>query len=266
MYLDVKELQQFYYQTRLGRAVQRALRDQIMRFWPNAKGQTVVGYGFAVPLLRPFLGDAARVIALMPGPQGAMPWPAAAPNHSVLCDEIFWPIKAQSVDKLIVLHGLDASDNATALLEECYRVLADHGSAVFIVPNRVSLWSRREGTPFSLSRPFSASQLEKRLRWHGLQPVHHVTALYQPPWTSKFWRRVGPAIERIGQAIPTWRGGGALIVEVEKQVPRPARPGLGQIISKPLSVLEGLGAPKPKPASLRPVNQMFRMRNKFIKK
>ena len=84
MYLDVKELQQFYYQTRLGRAVQRALRDQIMRFWPNAKGQTVVGYGFAVPLLRPFLGDAARVIALMPGPQGVMPWPAAAPNHSVL--------------------------------------------------------------------------------------------------------------------------------------------------------------------------------------
>ena len=34
------------------------------------------GFGFAVPLLRPYLVDARRVIALMPGPQGVMSWPA----------------------------------------------------------------------------------------------------------------------------------------------------------------------------------------------
>jgi hypothetical protein len=45
----------------------------------------------------------------------------------------------------------------------------------------------------------------------------------------------GP-IERIGQNIPAWRGGGVLILEVSKQVPRPRRPGLGQIISRPLGL------------------------------
>ena len=251
MYLDVQDLREFYYRSTLGRAVQAALRGQMARLWPDARGETVVGYGFAAPLLRPYLATARRVIALMPGPQGGMHWPPGAPNHSVLCQETRWPIKAQSVDKLVVLHGLDASDNATALLEECYRVLSDHGRAVFIVPNRVSLWARRDGTPFSLSRPFSHTQLEKRLRWHGLQPVHHATALFQPPWTNKFWRKLGPSIEAMGQAIPILRGG-VLIVEVEKQVPRPVRPGLGEILSKPLSVLEGLG--KPEPASAHKIS------------
>jgi len=53
MHLDVVDLRNFYYRTGLGRAAQRAVRDQIVRFWPEAKGQTVAGFGFAVPLLRP---------------------------------------------------------------------------------------------------------------------------------------------------------------------------------------------------------------------
>jgi hypothetical protein len=40
----------------------------------------VVGFGFAVPLLRPYLAEARRVIGLMPGPQGVMPWPPGMEN------------------------------------------------------------------------------------------------------------------------------------------------------------------------------------------
>jgi hypothetical protein len=36
-----------------------------------------------------------------------------------------------------------------------------------------------------------------------------------------------------------------LILEVSKQVPRPRRPGLGQIISRPLGLLEGIKAADP---------------------
>ena len=68
MHLDVLDLRNFYYRTNLGRAAQRAIREQVQGFWPNAEGETVVGFGFAVPLLRPFLGQARRVIGLMAAP------------------------------------------------------------------------------------------------------------------------------------------------------------------------------------------------------
>lgn len=206
--------------------------------------QTVVGFGFTTPVLRPMLKPARRVIALMPAAQGVMHWPVQLPNVSVLCEETHWPIETGSVDRLILLHGIDSSSHPAAVLEECYRVLSESGRAIFIVPNRTSLWSRREGTPFSFSQPYTMGQVEKRLKWHGFTPTQNRTALYQPPWTKRFWRKAAPAIERVGQAIPAWRGGGALIVEVKKQVPRPTRPGLGQIISRPLGVLEGAAQPE----------------------
>ncbi len=245
MHLDVRELRTFYYRSALGRSVQHTIRDQVMRLWPEANRQTVVGYGFAAPLLRPFLSDACRVTALMPARQGVMHWPSGLPNCSVLCEETRWPVETGSVDKLLVLHGLDTSEQSAAVLEECYRVLEPAGRAIFIVPNRASLWSRREGTPFSFARPYTAGQLESRLKWHGFLPEHHVTALYQPPWSGRFWQRLAGPLERIGQSIPAWRGGGVLILEVSKQVPRPRRPGLGQIISRPLGLLEGIKAADP---------------------
>jgi hypothetical protein len=70
MHLDVVDLRNFYYRTQLGRVAQRAIRDTVLATWPNAQGQTVVGFGFAVPLLRPYLDQARRVMALMPGSRG----------------------------------------------------------------------------------------------------------------------------------------------------------------------------------------------------
>ena len=248
MYPDVRQLRNFYYRSALGRAAQAAIRDQVVHLWPVKPGETVVGFGFAVPLLRPYLKQAERVIALMPGPMGVMPWPAGQPNISVLCEETLWPVESGSVDKLVLLHGLDASEHAAALMEECYRVLKPNGHAMFIVPNRMSPWARREGTPFSYTRPYTPSQLETRIRYHGFLPERHVTALYHPPRGTRFWLKSGPLVESIGKSLPAIRGGGVLILEVTKQVPRPTRPGLGQVISNPLKVLEGMAAPSPEPA------------------
>ena len=96
MHLDVLDLRNFYYRTQLGRVAQRAIRDQVVKHWPPVAGQTVVGFGFAVPLLRPYLAEARRVIGLMPGPQGVMPWPAGMENVSVLCEDTAWPVPTAS--------------------------------------------------------------------------------------------------------------------------------------------------------------------------
>jgi len=247
MHLDVLDLRTFYYRTQLGRGAQAAIREQVTTLWPSAKGQTVAGFGFATPLLRPYLDDARRVTALMPGQQGVMPWPAGMANVSVLCEETQWPVETDSLDKLIVMHGLEASEDPIALLEECYRALAPEGRALFIVPNRAGLWSRRDGTPFGFGRPFTLGQLEAQLKVMGLLPIRHVAALYQPPSATPFWRKTGQMWEKLGRKVSNRFAGGVLMVEVKKQVPAPPRPGLSEAMRRPLRVLDGLKQPGPKP-------------------
>jgi SAM-dependent methyltransferase len=247
MHLDVVDLHNFYYRTTLGRAAQRAVRDQMQTLWPDAARQTIVGFGFAAPLLRPYLGTARRVTALMPGQQGVMHWPAGQVNISVLCEETLWPIETDSVHKLVVLHGLETSEHPLALLEECYRVLQPEGRGLFIVPNRAGLWSRRDKTPFGFGRPYTLSQLEAQLRQFGLTPSRHVAALFQPPIETPFWMKTGPMWERLGRRATNRFAGGVLMVEVTKQVPAPPRPGLREAVRRPLKVLDGLAKPDPKP-------------------
>ncbi|MGB7243978.1 MAG: methyltransferase domain-containing protein [Sulfitobacter sp.] len=218
MHLDVQDLRNFYYRSALGRAAQMSLHARMREIWPEAKGQTVAGYGFAAPLLRPYLADARRVIALMPGPQGVMPWPANMPNVSVLTQETLWPIETGHVDKLVLLHGLETSEHPSDLLEECWRVLGPGGRALFIVPNRAGLWARRDRTPFGFGRPYSPGQLETQLRKHQFLPERHLGALYQIPSAKRIWMKSGPMFEKFGRHMPTMMAGGAFMVEATKLV------------------------------------------------
>ncbi|WP_102107270.1 class I SAM-dependent methyltransferase [Oceaniglobus roseus] len=248
MHLDVLDLRTFYYRTPLGRAAQKAIRGQLVAMWPPAPGISMAGFGFAVPLLRPYLDESRRVIGLMPGPQGVMHWPAGQPNISVLCEETLWPLDAGSIDRLVVMHGLETSEDPASVLEECWRVLRPGGRGMFIVPNRAGMWARRDQTPFGFGRPYSLSQLESQLKGHGLIPERHLAALFQPPSEKRFWLKAGPLMERVGQSVSGRYAGGVLIVEVSKQVPRPAGTGLRESLRRPLRMLDGIAAPEPKPA------------------
>ena len=53
--------------------------------------------------------------------------------------------------------------------------------------------------------------------------------------------------ERVGRSTGAFYPGGVLLVEVTKQVYRPAGPGVADIVKKPLRVLEGLPVPGAKP-------------------
>lgn len=247
MHLDVQDLRNFYYRSPLGRAAQKVVRDRLVEMWPEAKGQTVAGFGFAVPLLRPYLEGARRVIGLMPAPQGVMHWPAGLPNVSVLCEEMWWPIPTGFVDKLVVMHGLDTSENPSALLDEAARVLGPGGKAMFIVPNRAGLWARSDRTPFGYGRPYSLGQLEAQLKRHGFVPERHISALYQPPSHRRIWRKTAGLCEQLGRKVP-FMGGGVLMVEAVRQTHPQQKSGLKDKVSKPLDVLDGLIQPKPKPA------------------
>ncbi|MCR9113003.1 MAG: class I SAM-dependent methyltransferase [Rhodobacteraceae bacterium] len=245
MHLDVQDLRNFYYRSTLGRAVQKTVREQITSLWPEAKGQTVAGYGFAVPFLRPYLRDSRRTIALMPAPQGVIRWPQDMPSVSVLCEETFWPVETGHIDKLILVHGLETSERPSALLEECWRVLGPGGSVLFVVPNRAGLWSRSDRTPFGYGRPYSQSQLESQLKAHHFLPERHVTTLFQPPSDKRFWRKTAGMWEKLGGKLSMVAAGGVLIVQASKRVHAPSGPGLRETVRKPLGVLNPRPEAKP---------------------
>jgi SAM-dependent methyltransferase len=250
MHLDVVDLRSFYYRTQLGRVAQRAVRDQVVKLWSpdQVQGMTVAGFGFAAPLLRPYLEHARRVIGLMPGPQGVMPWPAGMDNVSALVEEDAWPLPTGMVDRLVMLHGLETSDQPGAVLDEAHRVLGPGGRALFIVPNRSGLWARRDGTPFGYGRPYSMAQLEAQLKAHGFTPDRSSVALFGPPSQGRFWLRTADFWERTGRRFGPWLVGGVLMVEASKQVYAPTRGGLGAVVKKRLKVLEGVGQPVPAPS------------------
>jgi SAM-dependent methyltransferase len=248
MHLDVVDLRAFYYRTPLGRSAQRALQDALRALWPETRAMTVLGFGFAAPVLRPFLGDARRVVGLMPAQQGVMPWPPGGPNLCALVEETQWPLEAGTADRIIVAHGLETCERPEALLAEIWRVLAPGGHVVFIVPNRSGLWARRDITPFGFGRPYSFGQLEAQLKRNRFTPERHSAALYGPPSRRRFWLQTAYLWERMGRRFDPHLVAGALIMEATKQVY--ARPPSGStvIVPGPLDVLEGLTKPKPEPA------------------
>ena len=251
MHLDVVDLRAFYYRTKLGRVAQRVLQDALVGLWPDTAHETVAGFGFAAPLLRPFLARSRRVISLMPAQQGVMAWPQGEPNHSVLVEETNWPLQAGFVDRLIVAHGLETCERADALMAEVHRVLAPGGHVIFIVPNRAGMWARRDATPFGFGRPYSTGQVESLLRKHRFMPERHTAALYVPPSHKRFWLRTDRVWEGLGRKLDAQMLAGALLVEAHKQVYGMPRNGNKAPVTKPLEVLEGLAKPRPKPVARR---------------
>lgn len=251
MHLDVLDLRAFYYRTKLGRSAQRSLQEALRDMWPSTAGLNVAGFGFAAPMLRPFLEESRRVFSLMPAQQGAMPWPPGAPNLCALVEETHWPLEAGSVDRLVVAHGLETCEQPAALLGEVWRVLASGGRAVFIVPNRSGFWARRDVTPFGSGRPYSFGQLDGLLRQHRFTPVGHAAALYAPPSHRKFWLQTAPLWERFGRRFGPHLVAGALLVEVTTQTyARPTRGSKAAVLG-PLDVIEGLTRPSPEPVAGR---------------
>ncbi|MEM8793583.1 MAG: methyltransferase domain-containing protein [Pseudomonadota bacterium] len=252
MHLDVVDLRKFYYTTKLGRMTQTLLRERLRRMWTNVSGQTVVGFGFAAPFLRPFMEEAGRTLCLMPAQQGVCTWPSEGPNVAALVEETLWPLPSGLVDRLIVAHGLETCERPQALLTEIWRVLAPGGRAIFLVPNRAGFWARRDATPYGYGRPYSVGQLEAALSSHNFSVERHEAALYLPPSNKNFWLRMAGSVERLGQRLDIQRFGGVAMVEVSKLVYIAPKSGEAAPAKAPLRVLEGFSpAPTPKPATGR---------------
>ena len=141
----------------------------------------MLGLGYPVPFLGLFREEAERVFAIMPAGQGVMAWPESGGRQVALADDGFLPLPDGCIDRILIVHGLEFSEQRRAMLEEVWRVMRPNGRILVLVPNRHGLWARAEATPFGHGSPFSASQLGRLLREHRFAPVASGAMLFLPP-------------------------------------------------------------------------------------
>lgn len=218
MTIDVIDLRNFYSQ-RLGAVARRLINRGIRRHWADAQGMRVLGLGYPTPYLGLFREDAERCVAFMPAAQGVLKWPTARPTLAALTDQYLLPLPDSTMDRILIVHALEISDDPERMLREVWRVLAPAGRVMAIIPNRRGVWTRTDNTPFGHGRPYSRSQITQLLRNTWFTPTAWGEALFVPPMESGWMLRSANAWERVSSALSS-PFAGVHIVEASKQVYR----------------------------------------------
>lgn len=216
MVTSVYDLRAFY-ECKRGRIIQPLLQERILSLWPDVRDLRLMGAGYAVPYMEPYLDTAERSFAVMPAQFGVHAWTPKQKNLACIAAEDELPVETETIDRILAVHGLEYSDNTEPCLQEYWRVLKSTGRILLVVPNRGGFWARAEWSPFGHGTPFSASQLTRILR-ENLFVIERVErALYIPALRSSMLLRSCIPFERYGRYV---LGGmsGVLLVEASKQL------------------------------------------------
>ncbi len=217
MRTDILEFHDFY-RSSLGEAACDFISVRLTEAWGDGDGLAIAGFGYANPYLELFSG-AARRFAFSPAGQGVVRWPAQK-NCAGLVDEVCWPLADASLDRLLIVHGLEQSPDPQRLMREAWRVLADDGRMIIVVSHRRGIWSMADATPFGAGRPYLKRQLKMLIEGAMFREEKWSAALYFPPINIRVLLRAARAWERAGARV--WPGlGGVLMVEVSKDMLAP---------------------------------------------
>jgi len=219
MSIDIVDLRSFYAGA-LGQVTRELLLAAINRRWENLNGMALMGLGYATPYLGPFRGRASRTIAFMPAAQGVVNWPSSGLSSSALVDADQLPLRAGSIDRIIVAHALEMTHSPADLMTEMWRVLSPGGRIIVIAPSRSGIWAQVDSTPFGHGQPFSRGQIMSLMRAALFTPVHWDEALYVPPVKRWFLLKTARSWDRVGRTLGL-PFAGVHVVEATKQMFRP---------------------------------------------
>ncbi len=190
-----------FYASARGAVAARLLRERLSLLWPDLHGQSVLGIGYTEPYLPLWQGPATRCIALTPAQMGVARWPPGAPNLSCTAEEDSLPFPDLSFDRVLLVHGLEAADNARRMMREVWRVLKDDGRLLVVAPNRTGPWAYWESTPFGHGQPYSFGQLGRLLAGSMFRVEQRDVALYLPPIRWRLVLRTASLAERMGRRV-----------------------------------------------------------------
>jgi SAM-dependent methyltransferase len=216
MVSDAHEAAQFY-ATRRGALAAHLVRERLALAWPRLPGMAVLGLGYAAPYLRLWREHAARCIAVTPAQMGAARWPVGSANLSCTAEEDALPFPDLCFDRVLLVHGLEAAENARRLLREVWRVLKDDGRLLVVAPNRSGMWAHMEATPFGHGTPYSPGQVGRLMAGAMFRVQRRDTALFLPPVDWRLVQRGARLWERSGRRFLP-RLAGVTITEAEKDM------------------------------------------------
>ncbi len=221
MFLDNADFQSFYH-SRGGWLIRKIIRTHISTLIGEEKFDEVLGLGYATPYLEILEKQSKHFSAAMPAGIGGHSWPKYGDNKVAVVSGTELPYESNSLDLVVAVHFLEFSEYPEYALKEIWRVLKSNASLILIVPNRMSMWSRREWTPFGHGQPFSSSQLKQILQGALFVPEEEKNALFFPPFQNRFILRGAWHMERFGQVICPALGG-VRVLRASKQIYAPTK-------------------------------------------
>ncbi len=246
MSVIISELEEFY-ESDIGVIAQKILQDHIGDLWSSVSGLRVLGCGYANPYLDVFSDDAERIISMMPAEQGSVPYTRHEKNLAFSSSYDSMPIENSSVDRVILVHYLEHSQDLRSTIREIWRVLKGNGRLIVIVPNRNGMWSRADFTPFGHGMPFTSHQLCMRFKDNLFAHEKCKGALFVPPIpNSLVMMRSANLIEKMGGRVLPFVAG-VHVMEFSKQIYATIdKGGTGSaVLAKTKKILQGKVMPIP---------------------
>lgn len=247
MRVAVSEMQEFY-ASAMGQVAASALRRKLVQAWGEADHLRVVGFGFAQPFMGVFT-KAERLLTMSPAGAGIR---AGGDIPACLVADHEWPLPDASIDRLLIIHGLEEAADARRLLREAWRVLADDGLMIIAAANRRGPWSMVETSPFAAGKPYSRRQLEHALKEAMFGPTAYATALHFPPLKNRALLRLAPLWEQMGATIDEWRLppifpnlAGINLIEARKMTALPISGSKAEVFRPGILVPGRLGTARP---------------------
>ncbi len=230
---DIESLSDFY-KTPLGEVACRVVRERICEAWPDvgsgarlAKPEHIAAIGYAAPYLEPLMADqddksgknksSYRFCSVMLPAHSSARSSEGNQETVLMINEKDLPFEDEAVDRVMLIHSLEFSSNASHFMREIWRVLNPGGKLLIVVPNRTGLWSRSDRTPFGHGRPYSLDQIKKLLTDSMFMLKTSEVLLYTPPTKISLLLRASNMIERIGSTFLSPIGG-ILLAGAEKQL------------------------------------------------
>ena len=222
MYQTCEEFRKFYY-SRSGWVIKRILQANLKRHMDNnLKCELAIGTGYSLPYMRVLTEAAQSQFAFIPSQFGEAIWPRFSKNKTASVATTQMPIASGSVDLILATHFLEFSEYPEYALQELYRILKGEGRVLLLVPNRMSIWSRRDWSPFGHGQPYSILQLRKLVTDAKFEIMDEHTALFMLPFHSRFFIKAAWTFERFGQLLFGGMGG-VHVLELKKKVYAPTQ-------------------------------------------
>lgn len=227
--ISAYDLKSFYRDLK-GRIIRSIIRNKILELWPDddIKNDNIVGYGYALPYLEPYRSEEARnrVTSMHPVQLGVHHWPEDGKNITVLHTEQLLPLETNSVDRILMIHGVEFLDNPQETFQEIWRVLKSTGRLLIVVPNRLGFWARADWSPLGQGQPYSAGQVETLLKNNLFVHERTCQALFTPAFQKDMFLRTAHIFEKVG-AVLCPALGGVHVIEASKQIYATRNKGTG---------------------------------------